>query len=260
MKFVGTKRFGLDGGESMIPGIEQILKRGGQLGIRDVVIGMPHRGRLNTLVHVLNKSYTALFSEFQGRSSQPEEMRGSGDVKYHLGASADREFDGTTIHVSLSPNPSHLEAVDPVVLGKARAKQDQRGDTERGQVMAILMHGDAAFAGQGLVAESLDLSRSRRLPHRRHHPFHRQQPDRLHDPADLLALGAVLHGGRQDRAGADPARERRRSRGRGPRLAHRHRVPPALQARHRHRHVLLPAARPQRVGRADVHPAADVQG
>ena len=158
VKFVGTKRFGLDGGESMIPGIEQILKRGGQLGIRDVVIGMPHRGRLNTLVHVLHKSYTALFSEFQGRPSLPEEMRGSGDVKYHLGASADREFDGTTIHVSLSPNPSHLEAVDPVVLGKARAKQDQRNDSERSQVMAILMHGDAAFAGQGLVAESLDLS------------------------------------------------------------------------------------------------------
>jgi 2-oxoglutarate dehydrogenase E1 component len=158
VKFVGTKRFGLDGGESMSPGIEQILKRGGQLGIRDVVIGMPHRGRLNTLVHVLNKGYTALFSEFQGRSSLPEEMRGSGDVKYHLGASADREFDGTTIHVSLSPNPSHLEAVDPVVLGKARAKQDQRNDGERSQVMAILMHGDAAFAGQGLVAESLDLS------------------------------------------------------------------------------------------------------
>jgi 2-oxoglutarate dehydrogenase E1 component len=158
VKFVGTKRFGLDGGESLIPAIEQILKRGGQLGIRDVVIGMPHRGRLNTLVHILHKSYMALFSEFQGRSSLPEEMRGSGDVKYHLGASADREFDGTTIHVSLSPNPSHLEAVDPVVLGKARAKQDQRGDTERGQVMAILMHGDAAFAGQGLVAESLDLS------------------------------------------------------------------------------------------------------
>jgi 2-oxoglutarate dehydrogenase E1 component len=158
VKFVGTKRFGLDGGESLIPGLEQILKRGGQLGIRDVVIGMPHRGRLNTLVHVLHKSYTALFSEFQGRSSQPEEMRGSGDVKYHLGASADREFDGTTIHVSLSSNPSHLEAVNPVVLGKARAKQDQRHDTERSQVMAILMHGDAAFAGQGLVAESLDLS------------------------------------------------------------------------------------------------------
>ena len=158
VKFVGTKRFGLDGGESLIPGIEQILKRGGQLGVRDVVIGMPHRGRLNTLVHVMHKSYTALFSEFQGRSSQPEEMRGSGDVKYHLGASADREFDGNVIHLSLAPNPSHLEAVNPVVLGKARAKEDQRGDADRSQVMAILMHGDAAFAGQGLVAESLDLS------------------------------------------------------------------------------------------------------
>jgi 2-oxoglutarate dehydrogenase E1 component len=158
VKFVGTKRFGLDGSESLIPGIEQILKRGGQLGVREVVIGMPHRGRLNTLVHVMHKSYTALFSEFQGRSSQPEEMRGSGDVKYHLGASADREFDGNVIHLSLAPNPSHLEAVNPVVLGKARAKQDQRNDADRSQVMAILMHGDAAFAGQGLVAESLDLS------------------------------------------------------------------------------------------------------
>ena len=158
LKFVGTKRFGLDGGESLIPGVEQILKRGGQLGVREVAIGMPHRGRLNTLVHVMHKSYTALFSEFQGRPSLPEEMRGSGDVKYHLGASADREFDGNAIHLSLAPNPSHLEAVNPVVLGKARAKQDQRGDTERSQVMAILMHGDAAFAGQGLVAESLDLS------------------------------------------------------------------------------------------------------
>jgi 2-oxoglutarate dehydrogenase E1 component len=158
LKFVGTKRFGLDGGESLIPGLEQIFKRGGQLGVKEVVIGMPHRGRLNTLVHALQKSYTALFSEFQGRSSQPEEMRGSGDVKYHLGASADREFDGNTIHLSLAPNPSHLEAVNPVVLGKARAKQDQRGDDDRRQVMAILMHGDAAFAGQGLVAESLDLS------------------------------------------------------------------------------------------------------
>jgi 2-oxoglutarate dehydrogenase E1 component len=158
VKFVGTKRFGLDGGEAMIPAMEQILKRGGQLGVRDVAIGMPHRGRLNTLVHILQKSYTALLSEFQGRASHPEEMRGSGDVKYHLGASADREFDGNTIHLSLTANPSHLEAVDPVVLGKVRAKQDQRHDTAREQVMGVLMHGDAAFAGQGLVAESLDLS------------------------------------------------------------------------------------------------------
>src|SRR5262249_21372377 len=145
VKFVGTKRFGLDGGEALIPALEQILKRGAQLGVRDVVFGMPHRGRLNTLVHVLNKSYTALLSEFQGRVSHPEEMRGSGDVKYHLGASADREFDGTTVHLSLTANPSHLEAVNPVVLGKVRAKQDQRHDAAREQVMALLMHGDAAF-------------------------------------------------------------------------------------------------------------------
>jgi 2-oxoglutarate dehydrogenase E1 component len=158
VKFVGTKRFGLDGGESLIPALEQVLKRGGQLGIRDVVLGMPHRGRLNTLVHVLHKGYQALFSEFQGKPSHPEEMRGSGDVKYHLGASADREFDGNVVHLSLTANPSHLEAVNPVVLGKVRAKQDQRGDSDRSQAMAILMHGDAAFAGQGLVAESLDLS------------------------------------------------------------------------------------------------------
>ena len=255
VKFVGTKRFGLDGGEALIPGLEQILKRGGQLGVQDIVIGMPHRGRLNILAHVMDKRYTALFSEFQGRSSQPEEMRGSGDVKYHLGTSADREFDGTTIHLSLTPNPSHLEAVNPVVMGKVRAKQDQSGDTERSQVMAILMHGDAAFAGQGLVAECLDLSDLERLPDRRHHPLHRQQPDRLHHAADLLALGPVLHGGRQDRAGADLPRQRRRSGGGGPRRAPRHRVPPEVQERHRHRHVLLPPARPQRVATSRPSPS-----
>ncbi|MBM3644341.1 MAG: 2-oxoglutarate dehydrogenase E1 component [Alphaproteobacteria bacterium] len=158
VKFVGTKRFGLDGGESLIPALEQVIKRGGQLGIREIAFGMSHRGRLNVLVNVMHKSQTALLSEFQGRASHPEELRGSGDVKYHLGASADREFDGNVVHLSLSANPSHLEAVNPLVLGKVRAKQDQRGDTDRLQVLSVQMHGDAAFAGQGLVAESLDLS------------------------------------------------------------------------------------------------------
>ncbi|MGE0155003.1 MAG: 2-oxoglutarate dehydrogenase E1 component [Reyranellaceae bacterium] len=157
-KFVATKRFGLDGGESLIPALEQILKRGGQLGIKEVVVGMPHRGRLNVLTNMMGKSYTALFSEFQGNPAMPESFQGSGDVKYHLGASSDREFDGNVIHLSLTANPSHLEAVNTVVLGKVRAKQAQRGDTSREQVMALLMHGDAAFAGQGLVAETLDLS------------------------------------------------------------------------------------------------------
>ncbi|MBL8706587.1 MAG: 2-oxoglutarate dehydrogenase E1 component [Rhodospirillales bacterium] len=157
-KYTGTKRFGLDGGESLIPALEQILKRGGQLGLREVVLGMPHRGRLNVLANFMGKPFSAIFSEFQGNAANPEDVQGSGDVKYHLGTSADREFDGNTVHLSLTANPSHLEAVNPVVLGKVRAKQRQLGDTEREKVMGLLLHGDAAFAGQGLVAESLELS------------------------------------------------------------------------------------------------------
>jgi len=158
VKHVGTKRFGLDGGESLIPGMEQILKRGGQLGVKNVVIGMPHRGRLNVLANVMRKPYRAIFSEFLGTPSHPEEAQGSGDVKYHLGTSADREFDGNLVHLSLTANPSHLEAVNPVVMGKVRAKQTHDNDTERRHTLGLLLHGDAAFAGQGLVAEGLDLS------------------------------------------------------------------------------------------------------
>ena len=157
-KYTGTKRFGLDGGESAIPALEQIVKRGGQLGLEEVVIGMPHRGRLNVLANFMGKSFAAIFSEFQGGAAQPGDIGGSGDVKYHLGTSSDREFDGNVVHLSLTANPSHLEAVNPVVVGKVRPKQIQRGDTDRTKVMALLMHGDAAFAGQGLVAETLDLS------------------------------------------------------------------------------------------------------
>ena len=158
VKFMGTKRFGLDGGESLIPAMEQIIKRGGALGVKEIAIGMPHRGRLSVLANVLSKPYRAIFNEFQGGSSKPEDVDGSGDVKYHLGASSDREFDGNTVHISLSANPSHLEAVNPVVLGKVRAKQDQRNDPGRRSVLPILLHGDAAFAGQGVVAECLQLS------------------------------------------------------------------------------------------------------
>ncbi|WP_299642316.1 2-oxoglutarate dehydrogenase E1 component [uncultured Ruegeria sp.] len=158
VKYMGTKRFGLDGGEALIPAMEQIIKRGGALGLSDIVIGMPHRGRLNVLANVMGKPYRAIFNEFQGGSYKPEDVDGSGDVKYHLGASSDREFDGNSVHLSLTANPSHLEAVNPVVLGKVRAKQDQLGDTDRTKVMAILLHGDAAFAGQGVVAEGFGLS------------------------------------------------------------------------------------------------------
>ena len=158
VKYTGTKRFGLDGGESLIPAMEQIIKRGGALGVKDIIVGMPHRGRLSVLANVMAKPYKAIFNEFQGGSFKPEDVDGSGDVKYHLGASSDREFDGNSVHLSLTANPSHLEAVNPVVLGKARAKQDQVHDEDRTAVLPILLHGDAAFAGQGVVAECFGLS------------------------------------------------------------------------------------------------------
>ena len=158
VKYMGTKRFGLDGGEALIPAMEQMIKRGGALGVQDIVVGMPHRGRLSVLANVMAKPYKAIFNEFQGGSFKPEEVEGSGDVKYHLGASSDRSFDGNNVHLSLTANPSHLEAVNPVVIGKVRAKQFQLGDEERTAVMPILLHGDAAFAGQGVVAECFGLS------------------------------------------------------------------------------------------------------
>jgi len=160
VKFTGTKRFGLDGGESMIPALEQIIKRGGALGVKEIVIGMAHRGRLNVLAQVMNKPHRAIFHEFKGGSSSPDDVEGSGDVKYHLGASSDREFDGNNVHLSLTANPSHLEIVNPVVLGKVRAKQDQHGATreDRTMVMPLLISGDAAFAGQGVIAECFGLS------------------------------------------------------------------------------------------------------
>ncbi|MEM9060661.1 MAG: 2-oxoglutarate dehydrogenase E1 component [Pseudomonadota bacterium] len=157
VKYMGTKRFGLDGGESLIPAIEQIIKRGGALGAKEVIIGMPHRGRLNILANVMEKPFRAIFNEFQGGSFKPEDVDGSGDVKYHLGASSDRTFDGNEVHLSLTANPSHLEAVNPVVLGKVRAKQAQKGD-DRTSVIPLLLHGDAAFAGQGVIAEGFGLS------------------------------------------------------------------------------------------------------
>ncbi|MHA6691044.1 2-oxoglutarate dehydrogenase E1 component [Devosia sp. A449] len=171
VKYTGTKRFGLDGSESTIPALEQIIKRGGALGIKDIVLGMAHRGRLNVLTQVMAKPHRALFHEFKGGAFYPDDVEGSGDVKYHLGASSDREFDGNKVHLSLTANPSHLEIVDPVVLGKSRAKQDQHispdgklvnmdqdGRPDRSMVLPLLIHGDAAFAGQGVIAECLGLS------------------------------------------------------------------------------------------------------
>jgi 2-oxoglutarate dehydrogenase E1 component len=156
-KYVGTKRFGLDGGESLIPALEQIIKISGQSQVKEVKIGMSHRGRLNVLANVLQKSYKRIFNEFAGEFGNTSD-EGAGDVKYHLGASSNREFDGNSVHVSLTDNPSHLEAVNPVVLGQTRAKQFFHKDRERNKVIPILIHGDAAFAGQGVVAECFAMS------------------------------------------------------------------------------------------------------
>ncbi|MCB1533082.1 MAG: 2-oxoglutarate dehydrogenase E1 component [Alphaproteobacteria bacterium] len=157
-KYPGTKRFGVDGGEALIPLIEQIMKRGGQEGLEEIVIGMAHRGRLNVLANVMGKAFSAIFAEFQGISTTPDDVLGSGDVKYHLGTSSDRDFDGNEIHLSLTANPSHLEFVNPVVIGKVRAKQRQRKDIQSKAVLPLLLHGDAAFAGQGITAETLMIS------------------------------------------------------------------------------------------------------
>jgi 2-oxoglutarate dehydrogenase E1 component len=157
-KYVGTKRFGLDGGEGAVPALEAVIKYGGLLGVEEIDIGMAHRGRLNVLSNVMGKSAQAIFHEFAGGATNPADVGGSGDVKYHLGTSSNREFDGNRVHLSLLPNPSHLEAVDPVVLGKARAVMTYKGDKHGKTVLPILLHGDAAFAGQGVVWECLSFS------------------------------------------------------------------------------------------------------
>ncbi|GGD54733.1 2-oxoglutarate dehydrogenase E1 component [Erythrobacter arachoides] len=158
-KYVGTKRFGLDGGEAMIPALEAVIKYGGATGVREIIYGMAHRGRLNVLANVMAKPYRVIFHEFSGGSANPDDVGGSGDVKYHLGTSTDREFDGIKVHMSLVPNPSHLEAVDPVVLGKTRAQQAIHDDLgKHDKVLPVLIHGDAAFAGQGVVWECFGLS------------------------------------------------------------------------------------------------------
>ena len=160
-KFLGTKRYGIEGGESMIPGIEQIVKQACIAGIEDIIIGTAHRGRLTLLSSVLEMSYKNILSKFQGTLNDPNEVLGSGDVKYHLGVSTDREFENKKIHLSLTSNPSHLEAVNPVVVGKVRAKQTLTKDKSTDKAIGLLIHGDAAVAGQGIVAETFAMSQLR---------------------------------------------------------------------------------------------------
>ena len=247
-RYPGTKRFGLDGAEAAVPALEQIIKRGGALGMRDIILGMPHRGRLNVLGAVMAKPYRAIFHEFQGGSSTPSDIEGSGDVKYHLGASSDREFDGNTVHLSLTANPSHLEIVNPVVLGKARAKQAfalrETPSLGRGHVLPLLMHGDAAFAGQGVVAECFNLSgiKGYRTGGTLHFIVNNQigfTTSPRYSRTSPYPSDTRPHG-----PGADPARQRRRSRGGDPRRSHRHRIPAEIRQGRCHRHVLLPTVRP----------------
>ena len=243
-RYTGTKRFGLEGGEALIPALEQVIKRGGQLGMKELVIGMPHRGRLNVLTNIMGKPFAALFSEFQGNPANPEDVQGSGDVKYHLGTSTDREFDGKLVHLSLHANPSHLEAVEP---GRARQGARQAASARRHRARAGGRAADAWRRGFRRPGPGRRIARAlgaQGLPHRRHDPFRRQQPDRLHHQPGLCALEPLSHRCRQDDPGADLPRQRRRSRSGGACRAHRHRIPPALQEGRGRRHVLLSPPRP----------------
>ena len=243
----------------MIPALEQIIKRGGQLGLKEICLGMAHRGRLNVLSQVMGKPHRVIFHEFKGGSASPDEVEGSGDVKYHLGASSDREFDGNKVHLSLTANPSHLEIVDPVVLGKVRAKQDQLNDyIERVKVLPLLIHGDAAFAGQGVVAECFGLSglRGHRTGGSLHFIVNNQIGFTTYPrysrsspyPSDVAKLveAPIFHVNGDDPEAVVYLRQGR------------DRIPAEVPQARRHRHVLLSPLRPQRGRRAGVHPAADV--
>ena len=258
-KYVGQKRFGLEGAEAAIPILDAILEAAADADLDGSVIGMPHRGRLNVLTNIVGKSYDQLFKEFEGQVD-PDSMQGSGDVKYHLGQTG--KFvarSGKDITVELAANPSHLEAVDPVVVGMARAKQDAINDPEAFSVLPILMHGDAAFAGQGVVAETLNMSdiKGYRVGGTIHVVVNNQIG--FTTTAGVGALGLLLHRRRQDDPGADLPRERRRPRGVRARRPAGVRVPPAVPQGRRDRHGLLPPPRSQRGRRPQLHAAAHVR-
>ncbi len=259
-KYVGQKRFSLEGAETVIALCDAILAQAADDDLDEVVIGMPHRGRLNVLANIVGKPYAKIFNEFEG-NIDPGTAQGSGDVKYHLGA--DGTFvapSGKEIAVSLTANPSHLEAVDPVLEGIVRAKQDRLNKGEAGfTVLPLMMHGDAAFAGSGRRRRDAEPVAAAGLPQRRHRPRRRQQPGRLHDVAVLVTLVALRHRHRPHDRRADLPRERRRSRSVRAGGQARRRVPPRVQQGRRDRHDLLPASRAQRGRQPVVHPAADVR-
>ena len=258
-KFLGQKRFSLEGAETLIPMLDFLLDAAAGAGVEEVVMGMSHRGRLNVLANIVGKSYEQIFREFEGELD-PNVPQGSGDVKYHLGAPGKfTSTIGRDDRLTLAANPSHLEAVDPVVEGMARAKQDRRGDTNHDHVLSLLIHGDAAFAGQGVVAETLNLSE---LPGYDvggtvHIVVNNQVG--FTTRADFAALDGLRDRHRQGGAGADLPRQRRRPRGGRARDPARVRVPQRVQEGRRRRHGVLPALRAQRERRARVHAAAHVR-
>ena len=258
-KFVGQKRFSLEGGETTIPLVDEICEAAAETGLDEVTIGMAHRGRLNMLANIVGKKYSQIFREFEG-NIDPRTVQGSGDVKYHLGAEG--EFvagSGDKIKVSVAANPSHLEAVNPVLEGIARAKQDILDQGEDFPVLPLLVHGDAAFAGQGVVAETLNLSQLRgyRTGGTVHVVINNQVG--FTTAPGLVALLPLRHRRGADGPGADLPRQRRRPRGLHPRRPARLRLPPDVQQGRRHRPRLLPPPRSQRGRRPVLHPAPDVR-
>ncbi len=253
-KFIGAKSFSLEGSESLIPLLDLAIEKAGEQGVSEIVLGMAHRGRLNVLANILHKPTRQIFREFA--DSDFQHYTGRGDVKYHLGFSSDCETSsGNSIHLSLCFNPSHLEFVNAVALGRVRAKQDRVNDALGERGLTILIHGDAALAGEGVVQETLNMSQLPRLLGRRHAAHRRQQSDRIHDRTGGGTLDHLRDGCFQNASGADLSRERRRPRsGRAMRAA-RARFPRAVSARRGHRHVWLSPPRPQRGGRTGVHAA-----
>ena len=261
-KFLGAKRFSLEGAESLIPLLDRLIERAARASVVEIVIGMAHRGRLNVLANVMEQAGVARSSPSSRTSVDPTIQRGGGDVKYHLGYSIDRlratAATARKVHLSLAFNPSHLELVNTVVQGRVRAKQDRVGDASRTRCLPLLIHGDAAFAGQGIVAEALNMSELDGYTRRRHDPRRRQQPDRLHDLAARRALDDLRDRRRAHAADPDLPRQRRGSRRRWRRWSIWRSTSASASTATSSSTVLLPQARPQRGRRAVVHPAGHV--
>ncbi len=201
-RYVGQKRFSLEGGEALIPLLDELIQRAGRKGVKEIVIGMAHRGRLNVLTNILGKPPQDIFDEFEGRAHL-DWQKMAGDVKYHMGFSTDVDTPGGVVHLALGFNPSHLEIINPVIEGSVRARQHRRSDRTGDQVLPLLIHGDSAFAGQGVVMETLQPVPDPRLRHRRHGAHRRQQPDRLHHQQSAgHALHPLLHRRGKDGPGA----------------------------------------------------------